>query len=274
MKRFAAAAAAAVLAGLLLVTGAVAVPGDLDPSFGDSGTVVDPISPGAGDDLVNGLVIQPDGRHVIAGSAHDGTTEDFMVARYTKRGEVDTAFGIAGNAVTEVSAVGNDHAFALVRQPDGNLVAAGLANMGAGAGGRNFALVRYLPNGSLDTSFGADGIVAHGRAGLITCDCSTVSPGVTVDVHDALAGKGIHHMDTPMLGSQPQAVSGEIFFIVGGDPGRVEAIAPYLKIMGKLHMYVGGPGMANRVKLAHNGLAAAVWTNDVKKALLTARAPA
>ena len=105
---------------------------------------------------------------------------------------------------------------------------------------------------------GPGGVVAGGRPGLVTCDCSTVSPDVTVDVHAALAPRRIHHMDTPMLGSQPQAVSGEIFFIVGGDAGTVDAIAPYLKIMGRLHMYVGGPGMANRVKLVHNGLAAAV----------------
>jgi len=65
-------------------------------------------------------------------------------------------------------------------------------------------------------------------------------------------------MDTPMLGSQPQAVSGEIFFIVGGDAGKLETIAPYLSIMGKLHMHVGPPATGNRVKLLHNGLGAVV----------------
>jgi L-threonate 2-dehydrogenase len=65
-------------------------------------------------------------------------------------------------------------------------------------------------------------------------------------------------MDTPMLGSQPQAVSGEIFFIVGGDDAKVPAIERYLAIMGRLHMYVGPSATANRVKLIHNGLAAVV----------------
>ena len=100
------------------------------------------------------------------------------------------------------------------------------------------------------------GIAAGGRPGLVTCDCSTVSPEATLAVSGALVPRGIHHMDTPMLGSQPQAVSGEIFFIVGGEAAQVETIAPYLRIMGKLHMYVGGSGMGNRVKLLHNGLAA------------------
>jgi 3-hydroxyisobutyrate dehydrogenase-like beta-hydroxyacid dehydrogenase len=84
-----------------------------------------------------------------------------------------------------------------------------------------------------------------------------VSPEATVEVEAGLRARGIVHMDTPMLGSQPQAVSGEIFFIVGGDRATVDAIAPYLSIMGRLHMYVGGSSMANRVKLIHNGLAAA-----------------
>jgi 3-hydroxyisobutyrate dehydrogenase-like beta-hydroxyacid dehydrogenase len=97
-----------------------------------------------------------------------------------------------------------------------------------------------------------------GRSGLVTADCSTVSPEATVEIHRELATRSITHMDTPMLGSEPQAVAGEIFFIVGGDRPGVETIAPYLAIMGKLHMYVGPTGTGNRVKLLHNGLAAVV----------------
>ena len=115
-----------------------------------------------------------------------------------------------------------------------------------------------LPNDTIvrEVYLGPGGISEAARAGLITCDCSTVSPEVTAAVHAALKGHGADHMDTPMLGSQPQAVEGQIFFIVGGEKTRLPTIAPYLEIMGKMHMYVGGPGMANRVKLIHNGLAA------------------
>ena len=115
-----------------------------------------------------------------------------------------------------------------------------------------------LPNDAIVRAvyLGPGGIGGAARAGLVTCDCSTVSPDVTVAVHAGLKGRGVDHMDTPMLGSQPQAVEGQIFFIVGGDKARLPVIAPYLEIMGKMHMYVGGPSMANRVKLIHNGLAA------------------
>jgi len=126
--------------------------------------------------------------------------------------------------------------------------------------GRVGVLFTCLPNDDIvrGVYLGAGGVAAGARAGLITCDCSTVSPEATLQVAAGLKTHGIVHMDTPMLGSQPQAVSGEIFFIVGGERDRLEAIRPYLEIMGRLHMYVGPSATGNRVKLLHNGLGAAV----------------
>jgi 3-hydroxyisobutyrate dehydrogenase-like beta-hydroxyacid dehydrogenase len=119
-------------------------------------------------------------------------------------------------------------------------------------------LFTCLPNDAIvrEVYLGPGGIAEAARAGLVTCDCSTVSPEVTVAVHAGLKARGVDHLDTPMLGSQPQAVEGQIFFIVGGEKARLATVVPYLEIMGKMHMYVGGPSMANRVKLIHNGLAA------------------
>jgi 3-hydroxyisobutyrate dehydrogenase-like beta-hydroxyacid dehydrogenase len=128
----------------------------------------------------------------------------------------------------------------------------------AAVAARSDVLFSCLPNNDivLGAYLEAGGVIHGGRAGLVTCDCSTVGPEITAKVAAALKAKGITHMDTPMLGSKPQAISGEIFFIVGGDEAKVGKITPYLEIMGKLNTYVGGTGMANRVKLIHNGLAA------------------
>ena len=137
----------------------------------------------------------------------------------------------------------------------GVTVAASVADVAA----QTTVLFTALPNDAIvrDVYLGGSGVAAHGRPGLVTCDCSTVSPEATLEVAKGLGARGITHMDTPMLGSQPQAVSGEIFFIVGGDQAKVATIAPYLEAMGKLHMYVGPSASGNRVKLLHNGLAAA-----------------
>jgi 3-hydroxyisobutyrate dehydrogenase-like beta-hydroxyacid dehydrogenase len=115
-----------------------------------------------------------------------------------------------------------------------------------------------LPNDAIvrETYLGASGLLAGGRAGLVTCDCSTVSPGVTLEVHAAAEVRGIHHLDTPMLGSSPQAESGEIFFMVGGDESQLSLVRPMLDVMGRLTMYVGPSGTGNRIKLLHNALGA------------------
>jgi 3-hydroxyisobutyrate dehydrogenase-like beta-hydroxyacid dehydrogenase len=119
-------------------------------------------------------------------------------------------------------------------------------------------LFTCLPNDAIVRTayLGPEGVSAGGRPGLVTCDCSTVSPEATLEVAAALGRRSITHLDTPMLGSQPQAVSGEIFFIVGGDRASLPAVTPYLEIMGRLHMYVGPSASGNRVKLLHNGLVA------------------
>ena len=115
-----------------------------------------------------------------------------------------------------------------------------------------------LPNDAIvrETYMGPSGLLAGGRAGLVTCDCSTVSPGVTLEIHRAAMACGIHHLDTPMLGSTPQAESGEIFFMVGGDEAQMAGVRPLLDVMGRLTMHVGPPGTGNRIKLLHNALGA------------------
>ena len=115
-----------------------------------------------------------------------------------------------------------------------------------------------LPNNDIvtDTYLGAHGILAGARAGLITCDCSTVGPEVSRRIHDMARARGVSHLDTPMLGSSPQAETGEVFFMVGGDREHLATVQPMLDIIGRLTMYVGPSGTGNRIKLLHNALGA------------------
>ncbi len=124
--------------------------------------------------------------------------------------------------------------------------------------GASAVVFTALPNDAIvrETYLGPAGLLAGGRPGLVTCDCSTVSPGATLEVHQAAKARGIHHLDTPMLGSSPQAESGEIFFMVGGDAAQMPVIQPLLDVMGRLTMHVGPAGTGNRIKLLHNALGA------------------
>jgi len=141
--------------------------GRLDPSFGNGGLVITPVRP-LTTDIVHGLAIQPDGKIVAAGVTYDDTVSlrphgDFMVVRYTPDGDLDPAFGVGGVVTTNFDNESYDEPYAVVLQPDGRIVLGGVSNTGGGTGrifgADNLALVRYLPNGLADPSFGDGGKV-------------------------------------------------------------------------------------------------------------------
>ena len=147
--------------------------------------------------------------------------------------------------------------------PDALKRAAGVTGMTAHAAPREVAaratiLFTALPNNEIvtETYLGAAGILAGARPRLITCDCSTVGPEVSQRIHAAARERDVSHLDTPMLGSSPQAESGEVFFMVGGDRESLATVQPLLDVIGRLTMYVGPSGTGNRIKLLHNALGA------------------
>ncbi len=155
--------------------------GALDASFGSGGKVTTSVT--AGDDGAWAVLVQSDGKIVVAGEA-DG---DFVVARYTSTGQLDAGFGTGGIARTNVTSGAYDSARALVRQGDGKLVAAGIANPGRAS---DFALVRYTTAGQADSTFGSGGIAttsvsstfAEQLAGLVLqADGKLVAAGSSED---------------------------------------------------------------------------------------------
>ncbi len=126
--------------------------GALDGSFGTTGIVRTVVGTNDGA-YANGIVIQPDGRIIVAGSANDGTNDGFALARYLTNGVLDATFGTGGTRLAgygSAAASGN----AVTLQSDGKIVMVGNAFNGT----RNdFALARFLTNGLLDSSFDGDG---------------------------------------------------------------------------------------------------------------------
>jgi len=130
--------------------------GSLDPSFGGDGMVFTDVTPDA--DAPFGLAIQADGMIVVAGGAALGNDTDpkFAVVRYQRDGSLDPAFRGDGTVVTNFTPF-DDGAYSVALDPDGNIVAAGLAGNNGPA--PRFAVARYLTNGTLDDTFGGDGKV-------------------------------------------------------------------------------------------------------------------
>jgi uncharacterized delta-60 repeat protein len=130
--------------------------GTLDSSFGNGGLVTTDFD-GFNDDAFS-VLVQPDGRIILVGSAKNPTNfYDFAAARYLPDGTIDTSFGSAGKVRTDFGGRDFDRARSAVLQPDGKLVAAGFATSHNG-GMQNFAVARYDSNGVLDPSFDQDGM--------------------------------------------------------------------------------------------------------------------
>jgi uncharacterized delta-60 repeat protein len=136
--------------------------GTLDTGFNGTGKVTTAI--GSVDDEALALVLQPDGKLVAAGSSNNGSNWDFALARYNPDGSLDPSFNGSGKVTTAIGPA-DQLARTLALQPDGRLVAAGASWNGSKY---VFALARYKPNGTLDTSFNGSGKVttAIGSGGV------------------------------------------------------------------------------------------------------------
>ena len=127
--------------------------GSLDISFGSNGIVTTPIGPGI--DYAESVAIQSDGKIVVAGVTQGNNDWDFALARYNSDGSLDNTFGSNGIVVTQIGSSYN-YAYSLAIQSDGKIVVAGDSYNGINY---DFAVVRYNSDGSLDNTFGSNGIV-------------------------------------------------------------------------------------------------------------------
>ena len=130
--------------------------GSLDSSFGSSGQALVTISPGY---LVD-VKLQPDGKIILAGYSSGTSSNDFALARLQSNGSLDASFGDGGKTTTDFGNGSYDYAAGLCLEPNGKILVVGDASYPVGSGfADDFAVARYNPNGSLDTSFGTAGML-------------------------------------------------------------------------------------------------------------------
>lgn len=126
---------------------------ELDTSFGADGRVNVQLGPYR--DQAHAAVVQPDGKIVVAGSSSSSANLDFVLLRFNPDGSLDETFDYNGAAITAIGDQ-DDEVLALGLLSDGRIVAAGYTDNGSD---RDFALARYLSDGSLDREFGENGVV-------------------------------------------------------------------------------------------------------------------
>jgi uncharacterized delta-60 repeat protein len=143
--------------------------GQLDPSFESNGSLTRNVSRGRDGELFRGIVVQSGGKIVVAGTAEhlgpaDARDRDIPVQRFNRDGTVDDTFGANGTVRIDLSVgVANgagfstDSGWGLLRYADDRLVISG-SMVREGNLDTDFVLLRLLPDGLPDGTFGANGV--------------------------------------------------------------------------------------------------------------------
>lgn len=103
---------------------------------------------------------------------------------------------------------------------------------------------------------GPEGALAGAKPGAVAIECSTLSPAWVLELSQLAGARGCSFVDAPVTGSKQHAASGEVLFLVGGDPDVVDRVRPVLKPMSRDIVHLGAVGSGARMKLVNNFVAA------------------
>ena len=162
-----------VLVGLLTLIVSVSAqqPGELDPTFGTDGKVITLL--GVTEEATRGgdIAVYPTGDFVVAGNhtTYDPNdtiepyNQDMIVVRYKPDGALDSAFGTNGIVSMDLG-MGDEYIASVALQDDDKIVLAGYAGIDPNY---DFLLARINSNGTLDNSFGLNGIVVPPSSSIL-----------------------------------------------------------------------------------------------------------
>lgn len=163
--------------------------GILDPFFGTGGIA----NTGSTDNFlfgeITGVAAQPDGKLVVAGDFADATSfaQEYFLERLDVFGHLDPTFGTGGQVILPSANLINTSG--VVLQANGKIdVATTVSN--SSTGNFDLAVTRFLPNGSLDTSYGSGGVASADLGSLNSATVSGIAltPGGRAVVAGTTAG--------------------------------------------------------------------------------------
>lgn len=127
--------------------------GTLDTTFDGDGGVISDLG-AASVDVATCVAVQPDGKILVGGhTTAESATSDFVVVRYNVDGSLDNFFGGDGKVVYNHSG-DPEEGRAIKVQSDGKIVLAGISHIGNKP---DFAIIRFLSDGTLDSTFDGGG---------------------------------------------------------------------------------------------------------------------
>jgi 3-hydroxyisobutyrate dehydrogenase-like beta-hydroxyacid dehydrogenase len=123
-----------------------------------------------------------------------------------------------------------------------------------------------------ETVLGKDGVLEGMKSGTVIVDCSTAEPGSTRKVAAAVAAKGGHFVDAPLVRTPKEAEEGKLGVMTGGDPKVIKQIKPILQCFAESIVHAGDVGAAHTLKLVNNFIALGTATAVAEGIATAARA--
>lgn len=204
-----------------------------DTSFNGSGRATTSLS--AGTDVANAVAIDAEGRILEAGSASNGSNDDFALVRWTPAGALDPSFGSGGKVLTDFGASSVDDASAMTIDGAQRPVLAGYT-------GGDFGLARYVddlvpPAVAITSGPGQNALTNKRKPSFgFTVDDPTAAAGCAFDVLAAV------RCGSPFTPASPLADGRHTLTVsatdLAGNVGSaqrtftVDATAPRLRITG------------------------------------------
>ncbi|HEV8268515.1 MAG TPA: hypothetical protein VGR00_09790, partial [Thermoanaerobaculia bacterium] len=235
-----------VLAGFANTIGEIEVAryttgGVLDGTFGTGGLVTTSYGKLAVDHA-HAVVVQSDGKVVVAGDTNSLGAVDFALARYSGNGTLDATFGSSGTMRTNFNlGSGADSANALALQSDGKIVAAGVSNV---MGTNDFALARYATNGFLDSMFGSGGVVTtnFGASSVDVANAVAIQADgkIVVAGTSNLSGKNDFALVRYATNGTPDPMFGSGGLVTTSFGASISAVATAVAIQGDGKIVVAG----------------------------------
>jgi len=130
--------------------------GTLDDSFGSGGIVVFPHA------RTWAIAAEVDGKIVVAGEGYDGLNYGALVLRYNDDGTLDDTFDYDGVAVYNSDTTEYESLNGLAITQEGKIVVVGTA-FNPYTHSYDVLILRYNTDGTLDNTFGSDGVVMYNR---------------------------------------------------------------------------------------------------------------
>jgi 3-hydroxyisobutyrate dehydrogenase len=108
-----------------------------------------------------------------------------------------------------------------------------------------------FPSDVREVYFGAYGVLAGTRPGMVLIDMTTTEPALAQEIAQAALARGACAVDAPVSGGDVGARQATLSIMVGGETKAVQAVIPLLECLGKKIVHQGDPGTGQHAKLCN-----------------------